>query len=95
MTQSAERARMEHFHALSRQEQARAIRDLAATGQGEHTIAHATGLSVEMVRRVLAEGRLHSRGGDRLPTHTGGAGNSLTAAGATGQATHERTYAWV
>jgi hypothetical protein len=47
-------ARM-HFHALDREQQAEAIRRLAAAGQGEHTIAHATGLSVEMIRRVLAE----------------------------------------
>ena len=51
---TAEPARM-HFHALSSQEQAQAIRRLAASGQGEHTIAHATGLSVEQIRRVLAE----------------------------------------
>jgi len=44
-----------HFHALDRVEQAQAIRRLAATGQGEHTIACATGLSVEQIRRVLAE----------------------------------------
>jgi DNA invertase Pin-like site-specific DNA recombinase len=47
-------ARM-HFHALSCHEQAQAIRDLAASGQGKHTIADATGLSVEQVRRVLAQ----------------------------------------
>jgi hypothetical protein len=46
-----------HFTTLSPAEQAAAIRRLAASGQGEHTIAHATGLSVEMVRRVLAERR--------------------------------------
>jgi hypothetical protein len=34
-------------------EQARAIRGLASSGQGVHTIAHATGLSVEQIRRVL------------------------------------------
>jgi len=44
-----------HFHALEPAEQAAAaIQRLAATGQGMHTIAHATGLSVEMVRQVLA-----------------------------------------
>jgi DNA invertase Pin-like site-specific DNA recombinase len=42
-----------HFHRLSQGEQAAAIRRLAAAGQGAHTIAHATGLSVEQVRRVL------------------------------------------
>jgi hypothetical protein len=45
-----------HFHTLTHDEQAAAIRRLAASGQGEHTIAHATGLSVEMIRRLLAEG---------------------------------------
>jgi hypothetical protein len=44
-----------HFHVLSREQQAQAIRRLAAGGQGEHTIAHATGLSVEFIRRILAE----------------------------------------
>ena len=47
--------RMRHFHALDREQQAQAIRRLAATGMSEHGIAHATGLSVEMVRHVLAE----------------------------------------
>jgi hypothetical protein len=47
-------ARM-HFHALDRDEQAAAIRRLAESGQGDHTIAHATGLSVEQVRGVLSE----------------------------------------
>jgi hypothetical protein len=86
---SAERVRMEHFHALSSQGQAQAIRDLAASGQGKHTIAHATGLSVEQIRAVLAG----APRGDRVPTHTVGAGNTLAAAGATGQAMHERTCA--
>jgi hypothetical protein len=44
-----------HFHSLDRDQQAQAIRRLAASGQGDHTIAHATGLSVEQIRRVLAE----------------------------------------
>ena len=51
---TADAARMRHFHALDRQQQAEAICRLAASGQGEHTIARATGLSVELVRRVLA-----------------------------------------
>jgi hypothetical protein len=29
-----------HFHALDREQQAQAIRRLAAAGQGDHTIAH-------------------------------------------------------
>jgi enhancing lycopene biosynthesis protein 2 len=44
-----------HFTVLSRAEQEAAIRRLAAAGQGEHTIAHATGLSIEEIRRVLTE----------------------------------------
>lgn len=52
---SHESARMRHFHALDRQQQAQAIGRLAIAGQGEHSIAHATGLSVEFIRRVLAE----------------------------------------
>ena len=51
---SAEPDRM-HFQALSRQEQAQAIRDLRGLGYGVATIAHCTGLSIEMVQRVLAE----------------------------------------
>ena len=44
-----------HFHVLDREQQAQAIRRLVSSGQGEHTIAHATGLSVEQIRRVLSE----------------------------------------
>lgn len=47
--------RMAHFHALAREQQAEAIRRLAATGMSEHSMAHATGLAVEQIRRVLAE----------------------------------------
>lgn len=46
-------ARIRHFHALPHQEQLAAIRRLRASGQTEHTIAAATALSVEMIRRVL------------------------------------------
>jgi hypothetical protein len=46
-----------HFHTLDREQQADAIRRLAADGQGDRTIAQATGLSVEQVRRVLADRR--------------------------------------
>jgi hypothetical protein len=42
-----------HFTVLSQAERAAAIRWLSATGQGEHTIAHATGWTIEAVRRVL------------------------------------------
>lgn len=45
--------RMRHFHSLDRRQQSAAIGRLAATGMSEHGIAHATGLSVEMIRRLL------------------------------------------
>ena len=48
-------ARMQAFHILSREEQARAIRELRALGYGVPTIAHCTALSIEMVQRVLTE----------------------------------------
>lgn len=54
-THATDEARMRHFHTLTRSAQGEAIRRLAAMGQGEHTIAHATGLSVKQIRRVLAE----------------------------------------
>ncbi len=44
-----------HFTTLTRDQQAIAICRLAASGQSEHTISHATGLSVEFIRRLLAE----------------------------------------
>jgi hypothetical protein len=43
------------FHAMPADQQQGAIRRLAAAGHGDHTIARATGLSVEMVRRLLSE----------------------------------------
>jgi hypothetical protein len=51
-----------HFHALAPTAQTAAIRRLAAAGQGEHTIAHATGLSVDMIRRVLAASNANNQG---------------------------------
>lgn len=53
MSGDLDRARL-HFHALDREQQAQAIRRLAAAGQGDHAIARATSLGVELVRRVLA-----------------------------------------
>jgi hypothetical protein len=47
-----------HFHALERAQQANAIRRLATSGMSDHTIAAATRLSVEMVRRILTEAEL-------------------------------------
>lgn len=52
-----------YFTQLSRAEQEAAIRRLAAVGHGEQTIAHATGLSVEVVRSVLTEPALLRRQG--------------------------------
>lgn len=49
------RASRENFHALSRDEQVVAIRGMAAQGLGDHTIAHATELSVKLIRHVLAK----------------------------------------
>jgi DNA invertase Pin-like site-specific DNA recombinase len=43
------------FHELDRERQAMAIRRMAADGHGDDTIASATGLSREQVRRILSE----------------------------------------
>jgi hypothetical protein len=45
--------RMLHFRTMDQDQQAQAIRRLANAGQSDHTIAAATGLSVEMVRRII------------------------------------------
>ncbi len=56
MGESAYRERqLRHFQALDREQQAQAIRRLASSGQAESTIAAATALSVEQIRRILAE----------------------------------------
>ncbi|MGH8258287.1 MAG: hypothetical protein ACREUG_01200 [Steroidobacteraceae bacterium] len=44
-----------HFLLLDREEQAAAIRRMASTGWSEGSIASATRLSIEQVRRILAE----------------------------------------
>lgn len=46
---------LRHFLLLDREQQAQAIRRLAVSGMLEHTISAVTGLSVEQVRRILAE----------------------------------------
>jgi ABC-type phosphate/phosphonate transport system ATPase subunit len=51
---SGDDARLAAFRLLSRDEQANAIRRLAATGMSDHGIARATMLSVEQIRIVLA-----------------------------------------
>lgn len=55
--QAIRRALSRAFHVLDRDKQAEAIRRMAAVGYGERTLAHASGLTVEMVRRILAEPR--------------------------------------
>jgi uncharacterized protein YoaH (UPF0181 family) len=50
----------QHFLSLRHEEQAQAIRRLAAVGHGELTISHATGLAIEVIKRVLAEGMSHT-----------------------------------
>jgi hypothetical protein len=47
--------RMRHFASLDRQQQAQAIRRLAATGMTDHDISHATRLAVEQIRTMLGE----------------------------------------
>ncbi len=47
--------RMRHFHTLAREQQAETVRRLAALGWTDHGISHATLLSVEHVRRALAD----------------------------------------
>ena len=42
-----------HFNVLDQGAKVSAIRRLAASGQSDTTIAAATGLSVEMIRRIL------------------------------------------
>jgi hypothetical protein len=43
-----------HFARLTHDQQAQAIRGLAADGFGDHEIATRTGLHVEQIRRLLA-----------------------------------------
>lgn len=55
-THATDESRMRHFHSLDRSQQAEAIQRLHNAGWTESGIAHATKLSTEMIRRVLAEG---------------------------------------
>jgi hypothetical protein len=43
------------FHSLERSQQCQAIHRLVASGMSEYGVSHATGLSIEQVRRILAE----------------------------------------
>ncbi|MGH3631103.1 MAG: hypothetical protein ACRDRL_27125 [Sciscionella sp.] len=46
---------LHHFLLLDQEQQAQAIKRMAATGWSDNGIATATGLSVEQIRRILAE----------------------------------------
>jgi hypothetical protein len=52
---SAESQKMLYFAMLTRTEQAQAIHRLAQSGVSDYGIAAASGLSVEMVRKILGE----------------------------------------
>lgn len=56
-----------HWQELTREEQAKAVCDLIDAGHTEHTVAHATGLSVEMVRQIVSA-RPGAPKNDRSPT---------------------------
>jgi DNA invertase Pin-like site-specific DNA recombinase len=59
MTHPRERE-LRHFLLLDRQQQAQALRRMVASGMSERTVAAASGLSVEQVRRVIAQPDLSS-----------------------------------
>lgn len=46
---------MHYFHVMTPDQQREAVQRLIASGMAENTIAAATALSVEMVRRLLSE----------------------------------------
>lgn len=54
---SHEQRRMYHFLLLSHDDQLSAVRRLHKAGMGDYVIASAAGISVEQVRRLLAEDR--------------------------------------
>lgn len=54
MSADSEQRAREHFDRLTHAEQAAAIRRMAADGFTDDTIAHATRLSREMVREIIA-----------------------------------------
>lgn len=51
-----EAARMAAFERLTREQQSEAIRRMLRDGVPEYTVAAATRLSIEMVRRIVGEG---------------------------------------
>lgn len=71
-THATDESRMRHFHCLDRSRQAEAIRRLHTAGWTEHGIAHATKLSVEMIRRVLDD-RCSTAAADLVPESTAAA----------------------
>lgn len=48
------------FHAMDHGQQRDAVKRMAAEGKADHTIAVATGLAVEQIRRLLAEHAVQS-----------------------------------
>lgn len=56
---------LHHFLLLDRDQQAQTIRRMANTGWSDSSIAAATRLSVEQVRRILAEPRPSTLESDR------------------------------
>lgn len=63
MSATAEHARMAAFESLTREQQGAVIRRMIADGVPEYTVAAATRLSIEMIRRVLGGDRQESEGG--------------------------------
>lgn len=57
MTRPTRERELRYFLLLDRSEQEAALRRLAAAGLGDYSIATASGLSVEQVRRILTESR--------------------------------------
>jgi hypothetical protein len=51
----ADAARLRAFEALTAEQRADTIRELSRNGLGDYEIANATRLSVEMVRRIIAD----------------------------------------
>jgi len=49
--------RMAHFNAMTSEQKADAVRQMAAAGMSDYGVASATGLAVEFVRRLIGEVR--------------------------------------
>ena len=69
MTLTYDESSRDQFARLPHDEQASAVRNLAADGFGNHEIATRTGLHVELVRRLLAV--KHDAGAARVRTWSG------------------------